>query len=69
MIAHFIVAGEEREVREVEESWLRSAQASRDNVLLRDGNTYRIESVSVSGEGATAHARVELSAPQFARGS
>jgi hypothetical protein len=62
--AHFIVAGEERDVREVEPEWLESARANQENVLLRDGNTYLIESVKTSGDG---HARVELVAPQFSR--
>jgi hypothetical protein len=62
--AHFIIAGEEREVREVEAEWLEAAHANRDNVLLKDGNNYLIESVQPSGDG---HARVELVAPQFSR--
>jgi hypothetical protein len=64
--AHFLVAGEEREVREVEADWLESAQKNQDNVLLTDGNTYRIQNVQTTGDG---HARVELVAPQFSRGS
>ncbi len=66
IVAHFIVADEEREVREVSEKWLREAQANQDNVLLEDGNPYRIQAVQMSGETPN-HARVELVAPQFTR--
>ena len=66
IVAHFIVAGEEREIREVSEEWLRDAQANQDNVLLEDGNPYRIQSVQMRGEPAN-EARVELVAPQFTR--
>ncbi len=62
---HFLVKGDEREVREVEEDWLRRAGENHDNVLLSDGNNYLVESVSIEG----AHARVELVAPEFARGT
>ena len=64
--AHFMVEGEEREVREVEPAWLETAHASQENVLLTDGNTYRVRSIETRDDG---HARVELEAPRFARGS
>ena len=67
IVAHFIVAGEEREVREVSEEWLRDAQANQDNVLLEDGNPYRICNVQMNGEAPKLHACVELVAPQFTR--
>lgn len=63
--AHFIVAGEEREAREVTAEWLERANAGHDNVLLHDGNTYIVASVQMNGQ----HAQVELVPPQFARGS
>lgn len=66
IVAHFIVAGEEREVREVAEEWLNDAQANQDNILLDDGNPYRVKSVQMSAE-APNHARVELVAPEFTR--
>ncbi len=69
MLAHFIVDGEERETREVSEQWLAETSANRDNVLLKDGNTYRISNVTYAGTGTAKVARVELIAPQFARGS
>ena len=62
--AHFVVAGEERETREVSEDWLRRASAEHENVLV-DGINYLVKSVSIDG----SHARVELVAPQFSRGS
>jgi hypothetical protein len=64
--AHFIIHGEEREARVVPEKWLHQAWANRDNVLLRDGNTYRIVDVQHTEAG---HARVTVEAPTFARGS
>ena len=69
ILAHFLFQGEEREAREVEEQWLRDAFANHDNILLTDGNTYRITGVSYDGQGTERHARVQLAAPQFARGS
>jgi hypothetical protein len=69
MLAHFIVDGQERERRDVSEQWLANACANRENILLTDGNTYRISNVSYGGSGSDKHARVELVAPQFARGS
>ncbi|HZN24893.1 MAG TPA: hypothetical protein VFB75_11745 [Burkholderiales bacterium] len=70
MLARFIVHGEERETREVSEKWLSEASANHDNVLLNDGNTYWVSKVTylATAPGAT-QARVELVAPQFARGS
>jgi hypothetical protein len=67
--AHFIVGGEEREVREVAEDWLERSRANHENVLLTDGNTYIVQAVSISGVAPNMHARVDLVAPQFARGS
>ena len=64
--AHFIVAGDEREVREVTEEWIARAAGTHENVLLHDGNTYIVDSVSLGTDG---HAQVELVPPQFARGS
>jgi hypothetical protein len=65
IVAHFIVNGFERESREVSETWLDEAWANHENVLLADGNVYQITDVQHSAEG---HARVDLAAPQFARG-
>ena len=67
--ARFLVQGKERETREVDEQWLENTAANQDNVLLNDGNPYRIRSVTYIGAGATRHAEVELVAPEFARGS
>jgi len=64
--AHFIIHGEEREARVVPEKWLEQAWTNRDNVLLRDGNTYRIVDVQHTDNG---EARVIVEAPMFARGS
>jgi hypothetical protein len=69
MLARFYVHDEERESRDVTEQWLTTASANHDNVLLKDGNTYCVCKVTVSGNGAERHARVDLEAPQFARGS
>ena len=69
VIAHFIVHGEEREQREVAEEWLRRAAETHENVLLSDGNPYRVERVELSRDGSQTHARVEVSAPQFTRAS
>ena len=66
IIAHFIVNGSERESREVSESWLAQVSANQENVLLADGNIYQVTGVQHTQEG---HARIELVAPQFARGS
>ena len=63
--AHFVVSGEEREIREVAEDWLERVRANSENVLLRDGNNYLVRAVSVDG----GHARVELVPPEFSRGS
>ena len=65
VVAHFIVNGEERETREVPETWLQEAWANRENVLLHDGNPYQIQDVHYTAEG---HARVDVVAPRFARG-
>lgn len=62
--AHLIVGGEERDVREVEEGWLDRAQSTHENVII-DGINYLVKSVTRDG----AHARIELVAPQFSRGS
>jgi hypothetical protein len=62
--AHFFIKGEERETREVTEEWLTRAQSTHENVLL-DGNNYLVQQISVEG----SHAKVELVAPQFSRGS
>jgi hypothetical protein len=67
--ARFVVQGKEQETREVEEQWLEQAFANQDNVLLSDGNTYRIKQVAYVGAGAARYAHVELVAPQFARAS
>jgi hypothetical protein len=64
--AHFTVDGEEREVREVTEEWIARAAGTHENVLLHDGNTYIVKSVSIGTDG---HANVEVVPPQFARGS
>jgi hypothetical protein len=64
--AHFIIHSEERETRVVPEKWLDQAWANRENVLLRDGNTYRIVDVQHTDDG---QARVIVEAPTFARGS
>ena len=69
MLAHFVVRGEERETRDVSEEWLDRACANHENVLLTDGNTYCVSNVTYAGSGPQRHARVELEAPQFARGS
>ena len=69
VVARFIVGGEERESREVDEQWLIEASANHDNILLQDGNTYRVSKVSFVQTGPDRHARVELVAPQFARGA
>ena len=65
IVAHFIVAGEEREVREVSREWLDRARETQENVLLRDGNNYLVRDVRIDGDRAS----VELVAPQFSRGS
>jgi hypothetical protein len=67
--ARFIVQGKEHESRDVDEQWLENACANQDNVLLRDGNTYRIRQVTYVGAGLERYACVELVAPQFARAS
>ena len=64
--AHFMVDGAERETREVEEEWLRKASQTRENVLLRDGNTYWVKDVEYLDGG---QARVHVVPPQFARAS
>jgi hypothetical protein len=69
MLARFLVDGEERETRDVSEAWLDDASTTHENVLLRDGNTYCVANVTYVGSGPGKHARVELHAPQFARGS
>jgi hypothetical protein len=69
VIAHFMSNGEEREEREVTQEWLRRAFETGENVLLADGNPYRIVSVELTREGARTHARVEVDAPQFTRAS
>jgi hypothetical protein len=65
IVAHFIVNGEERELRQVEEKWLHEASANHENVLLSDGNPYVVVDVYYTEDG---HARVDLAAPRFARG-
>ena len=65
IIAHFIVKGEERELRQVTEQWLHEACANHENVLLSDGNPYEIVDMHYTESG---HARVDLMAPRFARG-
>jgi hypothetical protein len=69
MLARFFVRNEERETRDVSEQWLNDACANHENVLLKDGNTYCVSKVSYVASGGERHARVELEAPQFARGS
>ena len=68
-LARFIVQGEERDSREVSDEWLHRASTNQENILLKDGNTYRIVAIDYVGTGAERHARVELVAPRFARGS
>jgi hypothetical protein len=68
VVAHFMLNEELRETREVPEPWLREACANRENVLLSDGNTYRIVDVRYTEEGGRSHARVAVVAPRFARG-
>jgi hypothetical protein len=60
ILARFIVNGEERETREVEQKWLLDAWADQGNVLLKDGNPYRIQDVHFDENGAS----VELVAPR-----
>ena len=67
--ARFLLRGEEQETRDVDEQWLENARANRDNVLMNDGNPYRISRVTYIGTGADRHAEVELVAPEFTRGS
>jgi hypothetical protein len=63
--AHFYLAADELETRDVEREWLDRAWEGRENVLLSNGNPYRI--VKVEYEGLAA--RVTVEAPQFTRGS
>ena len=65
--AVFLVNGEVRETREVEEDWLERAEATHENVLLSDGNPYCV--VSVELDAFQGVARVKLAAPEFQRGS
>ena len=69
VVARFTIGGEDRETREVDDAWLQDAWDRHDNVLLRDGNTYRISDVRFSDDGGSRCAHVELAAPTFARGS
>lgn len=69
ILARFIVNGEELETREVPEEWLRKAAANRENVLLRDGNTYWIRGVEYLKDSTRPSARVDLAPPEFARAS
>src|SRR5689334_7685610 len=69
MLARFFVGNEERETRDVSEQWLNDASANHDNILLKDGNTYCVSRVSYLTDGGERHARVDVEAPQFARGS
>jgi hypothetical protein len=55
MIAHFIINGEERETRDVPDKWLVEAWDNQENVLLRDGLTYRIVDVQYTDDGARVH--------------
>ena len=68
MLACFVVQGEERETRDVSEEWLSQACANHENILLKDGNTYCVSNVTYAATGPERQARVELVAPQFARG-
>lgn len=63
--AHFYLEADELETREVEQKWLDDAWARRENVLLSNGNPYRIVNVEYDGQ----RARVTVEAPQFTRGS
>ena len=63
--AAFIVAGQERETRQVSEEWLERARESHENVLLADGNPYCV--VKVEYDPGRQHARVELAPPEFTR--
>ena len=67
--ARFVVQDKEQETRQVEERWLEEALANHDNVLLTDGNTYRIKQVRYVVSDTGRYARVELIAPQFSRAS
>lgn len=64
LTAHFYMDTEELETREVERKWLDEAWAKQENVLLSNGNPYRIVDVKYEGSGAV----VTVAAPQFARG-
>jgi hypothetical protein len=67
--ARFLVQGKEQETRDVEEQWLEDTYANQDNVLLNDGNTYRIARMRYVGTADARYAQVDLIAPQFARAS
>ena len=67
MKAVFLVQGEARETREVEDDWLERAEATHENVLLADGNPYCV--VSVEYDTFQGVARVELAPPEFQRAS
>jgi hypothetical protein len=67
MKAVFLVNGEARETREVEDDWLERAEKTQENVLLSDGNPYRV--VRVEYDAFQGVARVELEPPQFQRAS
>lgn len=54
-------------MREVAEDWLERAAATHENVLLGDGNPYKVVGVVYDEQHGTA--RVDLAAPQFTRGS
>ena len=63
--ALFLVDGQLRETREVEEDWLARAEMSHESVLLADGNPYHV--MRVEHDAFNGVARVELAPPEFAR--
>jgi hypothetical protein len=68
VLARVVVNGEERETREVSEKSLAEAATNRENVLLENGNPYRIVHVEFDRAASQLSARVDLEAPRFARG-
>ena len=68
IVARFMMGDDARETREVDDEWLRKAWSQHENILLTDGNTYRIQNVRYVEEGGSTCAYVELAAPPFARG-
>jgi hypothetical protein len=65
--ALFLVNGELRETREVEEDWIARAETSHESVLLADGNPYHV--LRVEHDSFHGVARIELAPPEFARAS